>query len=71
MKRFNKTFPELLMERIHHHRIKMENAMLLAGCILTLSEDENDDAEAVWSYANSQEPCFVHFNLTEPLLFCV
>jgi len=47
MKRFNKTFPELLIEHIHHHRIKMENAMLLASCILALSEDENDDVEAV------------------------
>lgn len=49
MKRFNKTFPELLMERIHHYRIKMENAILLAECILKLAEDddENDDPSAV------------------------
>jgi hypothetical protein len=42
MKRFHKTFPELLMERIHHHRIKMENAMLLAGCILAIAEDDDN-----------------------------
>jgi len=35
------------MERIHYHRMKMENAMLLVDCILALSEDENDDIEAV------------------------
>jgi len=47
LERFNKSFTKLLMERIHHHRIKMENAMLLFRCLLMLLEDENDDVEAV------------------------
>ncbi|KAG0587849.1 hypothetical protein KC19_2G195900 [Ceratodon purpureus] len=58
IRRFYKTFPELLMERIHHYRIKVENAILLAGCILTLAEDDDSNDPSKWEESLRKYPWF-------------
>ena len=45
------------MERIHHHRIKMENAFILADSIELLKEedDEGNDPNAVRIHPSSRD----------------